>query len=236
HTIVANNRLYNSANNRRFWKRVDTAGVFKKGATNISIANEKYEYPLDSDHIFVFNNICFRGPIAFGYCDRTGGSNSFSDIYISNNTCIDIVADPGVPMSLINFIRPNIPATYRNIHISNNIFSIPSHKLSSIVELAVTSDRDAILSQAGIVTANNYWSANPYKSGVHNFISQNDNKVNANLPVTISNITTLNDIKPARNSDLILTGDYKSFITKDFFGNTRLKHPGSNVGAIENIP
>ena len=109
---------------------------------------------------------------------------------------------------------------------------MPASKLSPSVELARTSGSDAFLPTAGIITTNNYWSANPYKPNRYNFIQQTDNIVNANLPTDINNLTTLDNIKPALNVNLQLAKPRESFIAKDFFGVARIS-PNSNVGAIE---
>ena len=231
--VLAGNLLYNNGDDRTFWKTINSKSTLKKAATNISIANEKYEETLDSKRIFIFNNICLKGPFAFGYCDRVSGSNDFSDIYVLNNTFIDLAADEGAEMSLVNFIKPVIPGTYHNIQISNNIFTMPVHKLTQRVELARTSNNDTLLSTAGITTTNNYWSAKPYKHGRYNFVKQADEKVNPALPTDVTDLATLNNIKPAKNSNLVYAQPHSNFIITDFFGVNRVASPGSNVGAVE---
>ena len=237
-TILAGNLFYNDASDRTFWKKINATSTLKRAANNISVSNESYPVgQIDSENIFIFNNVCIRGPISFGYTNRNSGTNSYTNIYINNNTVIDAVADATLQISLLNLIlSPNLPATFSNFNIQNNIFSMPAEKLAlpgHLVELARTSQQDAALPSLDVNTANNYWSADPYKPGRYNFIEQADNSINTALPTTVTDLSTLSNINPANNNTLVLAAAHAGFITNDFFKIQRVLSPASNVGAIE---
>ncbi|MGC4231773.1 MAG: right-handed parallel beta-helix repeat-containing protein [Niabella sp.] len=251
--VLRNNKAW-QLSDRTYWRMHTNQPTVKRAAPNLSISNEQYApetaglnprgvVERDAENIYAYNNIFHGSNITFGFSDRPADrTNTYTNIYIVNNTAIDVNADANVPLPLLNCVSiPNATlsnaTTFTNFNIRNNIFSIPAGKLSSDIELARTSLSDQTLFQnfaSNNVTVTNYWSANPYKASRNNFIHSADVNFNTNLPGSITDINTLSNIIPANDNNLKFAYTHESFVSSDFLGNTRRTSPQSNVGAIEN--
>jgi len=234
-TVIRNNLIYNTTDST-FWMYTTSNKVLttnRKSATIINIGNESYKTYKgfqNTKNIFFFDNIAFNGEIQIGNGGFAG--SSFENVYIVNNTSIGLVSGKSTFTSLFYPKPVSSTTVYKNINITNNIFSLDPNiqqnseywKLCSLSQTALSPE---------LKFGNNYWSCSPVKARYNCIYNPTTDSINSALPYTVTK-TNLSILKPSNNS-LTLSRPVSSVkgITFDYAFVSR-NAIRSNVGAYEN--
>lgn len=234
-TVIRNNLIYNTTDST-FWMYTTSNKVLttnRKSATIINIGNEyysKYKGFQNTKNIFFFNNIAFNGEIQIGNGGFAG--SSFENVYIVNNTSIGLVSGKSTFTSLFYSKPVSSNTVYKNINITNNIFSLaPSIQQSSDYWKLCSLSQTALSPE--LKFGNNYWSCSPVKARYNCIFNPVTDSINSALPYTLTK-ASLSILKPSNNSLTLarpvstvkgITYDY-AFVPRNTIS--------SNVGAYEN--